>query len=238
MKCISKGNCPVIKKLKKINLKKAGVILLSSLGGLFLLAVAFVYLTDKKIPTRVVDKSIRFADINYDIDIFEDPIYVSRERNITYLEFKTGELIGTDYTGGENWHGIKPKEVYLLISDEAAFFRDYFICLISGDYNVYGKFFTKNFFRFYSIPEKFTRQKIYDITVDLYDRETITVDGDSVLVEHYIVAYRIMNNNSSFRGDMGSDVVKPLYFKLIKQAGEIKIEAITFINEKKVNQDS
>lgn len=222
-------------KLKKLSL----IIIIILFSMLLLLAVLWgisALLKKDKIPTRVVDGTIRFSDVNYDINIFDDPIYVGKERNIMYLEYGTGSLVGGSYTGDDAWHGIAPESEYANECAEAIFFRNYFICLISGEYSAYPDFFTDNFFNYYTVPEKFTMQKIYDITVSLYNREGINYEDGTAVIEHYIVNYKIMNNNGSFRGDIGSDAEKPLYFKLLKYNGVIKIEAITFINEKKAEQ--
>lgn len=225
----------ILAKKKKLKmLSRIFIIATLALLALLLILWGISFLLQReKIPTRVVDKSIRFAKVDYDLDIFEDPIYVGRERNISYHEYGTGYLIGDSYGGTDEWQGISPESEYAKYGDEAVFFRNYFICLISGDYENYPGFFTDNFFNYYTIPEKFTKQKIYDISVDLYNREEIEYKGTTALIEHYKVSYKIMNNNGSFRGDVGSDLYKPLYFKLLKFNGEIKIEAITFIKEKK-----
>ncbi|MDD4124198.1 MAG: hypothetical protein PHW77_00500 [Eubacteriales bacterium] len=222
---------------KKIKLKKISRIIIIAVVSLAvllaLLWVVSLFFQRDKIPTRVVDKSIRFSTVDYKINIFDDPVYVGKERNITYLEFGTGSIIGNNYNGDDEWHGISPASEYAKYCDEAVFFRNYFICLISGDYISYPEFFTDNFFNYYTIPEKFTMQKLYDITVELYNREEVDYNDEKAVIEQYIVSYRIMNNNASFRGDVGSDISKPLYFKMLKYNGEIKIEAITFIKEKK-----
>lgn len=227
----------IVSKKKKLKLVLR-IFVIATLGLLVLLAILYVvslFFKREKIPTRIVDKSIRFADVNYAVDIFQDPIYVGKERNIMYLEYGTGSLIGDGFAGEDDWNGIAPESEYIKQGIEAAFFRNYFICVISGDYNNYSKFFTDNFFNYYTIPEKFTMQKIYDITVDLYGREDIDYNDKAGVMEHYIVSYKIMNNNGSFRGDVGSDIEKPLYFKLFKYNDEVKIEAITFIKEKKAS---
>ncbi len=226
----------VVEKKKKHLKKLVRITVIAGCSLVVLLAVLWIvslFLKRDRIPTRIVEKGITFSSVNYNADIFDDPVYVGKERDLTYLEYGTGSLIGKNYTGEGEWRGIAPESEYAKNCAEAAFFRNYFICLISGDYDAYRGFFTDNFFKYYTIPDKFTMQKVYDITVDLYDREEIGYNGETAIVERYIVTYKIMNNNATFRGDMGSDAAKPLYFKLLKYKGVIRIDSITFIKEKK-----
>ena len=225
------------KEKDKKRLKKLAKIVVIMFGGLVAVYAVLLVITSlmkgDKIPTRVVDESISFSDANYGLDIFSDPIYASKNINISVNEYGELYMIGADYEGSEDWHGMAPLSVYKRISEEAAFFREYFVCLISGDYEKYPTFFTDNFFEYYTIPEKFTMQKIYGISIEIFNRETVDENGTGVIVSEYIVRYKIMNNNGTFRGDVASDTVKPLYFKLVNSNGKIGIDSISFVQKKK-----
>ena len=226
---------------KKLNDKKKLIkiakIVLVSFGVLVALYAAMLIVTkliaDDKIPTRVVDESITFSDVNYGLDVFDDPIYASKSLNITRNEYGEIYTVGDDYDGENDWHGMAPLEVYERDGAESAFFREYFVCVISGDHEKYPTFFTENFFKYYTIPEKFTMQKIYGINIEVFNRETVNENGKTSVVSEYIVRYRIMNNNGTFRGDVPSDTVKPLYFKLVETDGKIGIDSISFLQKKK-----
>lgn len=60
---------------------------------------------------------------------------------------------------------------YESYGEQAVFFRKYFDCVINGRYEEYPELFTDGFFKRYTIPERFTMQKIYDIRVDLTDKK-------------------------------------------------------------------
>lgn len=180
-------------------------------------------------PTYVYDDTIRFSDVDYDIDIFQDPVYATKNLNITFIEYGDSTPISDNYEEG-SWHGIASAVAYRSKGSEAEFFREYFIKVISGDYKNYPKMFSDNFFKYYSLPEKFTMQKVYGIEVEVFNR---TQEESGVIVSNYIVRYKIMNNNGSFRGDVPSDTVKPLYFKLVNNNGVVKIDSIIFPEEKK-----
>lgn len=227
------------KEKDKKRLKKAAFIVLAAFGALAVLygitlVISLIFKSDK-IPTRVVDESITFSDVNYDFDIFSDPIYASKDINITLNEYGDVFTIGSEYEGDDSWHGMAPLSVYEREGADAAFFREYFVCLISGDYEKYPTFFTENFFRYYTIPKKFTMQKIYSISVEVFNRGSADDKNDGSVVSEYIVRYKIMNNNGTFRGDVPSDTIKPLYFKLIETNGIIAIDSISFVQNKKAN---
>ena len=76
-------------------------------------------------------------------------------------------------------------------------------------------------------------QKIYGINIEVFNRETVNENGKTSVVSEYIVRYKIMNNNGTFRGDVPSDTVKPLYFKLVENDGKIGIDSISFLQKKK-----
>ena len=100
-----------------------------------------------------------------------------------------------------------------------------------GAYEEYPELFTDGFFKRYTIPERFTMQKIYDIRVDLTDKKEAEVDGKQTTLYCYMVSYKIMNNNGTFRGDVGSDTVKPLYFEICTLGpNDTRIHTLNFVN--------
>lgn len=74
-------------------------------------------------------------------------------------------------------------------------------------------------------------QKIYDIRVDLNDKKSAEVDGKQTTLYCYMVSYKIMNNNGTFRGDVGSDTAKPLYFEICTfDSNDTRIHTLSFVN--------
>ena len=204
---------------------RTGALAFAVVFTIYLFSAWLIVTFRKKIPTRVVDPSIRFSAVDYDADIFDDPKYVSKERNITWTEGEITILIGENCTG-ETWHGIADESYYRIRGVDRVFFRRFIICLISGDYENYPSFFTNNFFRYYTIPEKFTAQKLYDISVELLNR---TPQSDGSIKSDYILRYKIMNNNGTYRGDVASDKVRPLIISTITRDDVVLIEAIAFL---------
>ena len=87
-------------------------------------------------------------------------------------------------------------------------FYNYFECVIKGEYSVYPAFFSEEFKENAILPEKFTMQKLYDISVTLESRQPY----ENGFVELYSVRYSIMDNNGTFRSDLTDYTVIPLYY--------------------------
>ncbi|HAN20695.1 MAG TPA: hypothetical protein DCP51_03320 [Clostridiales bacterium] len=198
------------RKLKKI-LKISAIILIAFI--VLILAFYAIYEMLKKPIDTVGDNSddISFFDADYNEDIFQNELYLRKNRNIFYYEYGTGEPLSEDNLDD--------------FSASAKFFYNYFSIVTNGDYNEYKTLFTKDFFKNYKIPDKFTMQKIYNIEVNLYDRKTINVNEK---VELYIVKYKIMENNGTFRRDVGSNIIKPLVFELYTTDQGVLINGIDF----------
>lgn len=200
-----------IKKLFKI------IIIVFAAVLLLLFALIGVYnLISGKVDTHGDVSGIVFAPADYDLNIFENEIYLSKERDIYYSEYGSGELIDD---GNYEIHG-----------DAAVFFKNYFDCVINGRYEEYPDFFTDSFFQKHTIPEKFTMQMIYDIKVNLHDRQYTETNGVTNMISYFVVDYKIMNNNGTFRGDVESDTVRSLFFVLSTVEGVTKISALNYVN--------
>lgn len=222
------------RKLLLKRIVKLVCIVLGALLALYIVLYGVNRLFRKKKPTRVVDESIRFSSADYDADIFNDPFYVAKERNITWSEYGDSELLGLNCPAERCWHGIADREYYLSVGEEQAFFRDFAVCLIKGDYVSYPSFFTRGFFDNYTIPEIFTPQKLYDISVEVVNRKA-TEDGERE--SQFILRYKIMNNNGTYRGDVASDSVRPLVITTRIENGAVLIDSIAFLEGKKTSSD-
>jgi hypothetical protein len=113
-----------------------------------------------------------------------------------------------DYLGEAIWVN---EENYNQQTSVARFFYDYFQTVINGRYHQYKDFFSEEIFHRHSIPDKFTKQKIYDIEVSLLDSEAV----DNVIYETYKVGYKIYENNGSFRADVRSEDCKPVAIRVM-----------------------
>lgn len=207
------------KKTKKKKLKKVTLIVITVFAALCaLLLILYGVLSYLKGGDDYALPADQFFPADYSEDITKDQQYQAKVRSVYYLEFGTGELITEENLGS--------------LPDSAKFFYDYFNCVISGNYTDYKGFFTQDYLKRNKIPDKFTKQKIYDIEVNLYDRQNIEQDGKSIIVDTFIVKYKIMRNNGTFRNDVGSNTIVPLVFQLYKQNNNVYINNISHINTK------
>ncbi len=166
-----------------------------------------------------------FVTPDYDENIEDDKAYMQKDRMLHYSS--SNETFSVD--GDPEKYGLP-----------CTLFYEYFELVKNGDYANYYSLFTKeyaekhedkNFFTKNKLI--FTKQKIYDIKVELL-RSAYLKNGDKngehvgSTVYYFDVSYRIKDNNGTFRRDIRSDEAVPLVFELLETDGEIKISNISF----------
>lgn len=196
------------KLLKKVFIASGALLFGAVLVTLILWGVAA--LLSEKVDSSALrgETGVSLADADYDEDIFLDAYYISKNRNV-YFTFD-GD---SEYITSDNY-----SESYVT----ARLFYDYFQAVINGDYSVYPSFFTDSFFTSYTVPEAFTMQKIYDISVTLESR-TAT---DTGWTEMYSVRYRFMDNNGTFRSDLPDNTIIPVYYSVTVSGDTALINAM------------
>ena len=166
-----------------------------------------------------------FVAVDYDENIEEDTVYMSKDRRLHYSENNETFSVDSD----PSRYGLA-----------CELFYKYFELVKAGDHENYYSLFTKeyaekhgdiNFFTKNKLI--FTQQKIYNINVKLI-RSSYLENGDAngkyvgSTVYYFDVSYRIKDNNGTFRRDMRSDEAVPLVFELLETDGIIKISNISF----------
>lgn len=203
---------------KKRKLKKIITISAIIVAAVVIIYIAFILIYDMlKEPVNTIginSGDISFYEADYNEDIFQKELFFKKNRDIYYLEYGSGEQLNE-----ENLDDF---------SSSAKLFHKYFSIVTNGDYEGYRSLFTKMFFENYKISERFTMQKIYDIEVNLYERKIVNENGTDIKVELYIVKYKIMENNGTFRSDIGSNMIKPLVFELCTIGDSVLINGIDF----------
>ena len=63
---------------------------------------------------------------------------------------------------------------------------------------------------------------VYDIKVEFYNSQS----SDEGYIERYIVSFKIMENNGSFRADVRSDAAKPLVYEVQVGDSNARISAV------------
>lgn len=201
--------------LKKKNKKKkmiAGVAIFAAVG-----IISGVFLALEPLAKNVFegslgmygsDKSYSNYTPDYNLDVTSVPEYMELDRNIYFKK------------GGEKFIVEESDEN----SADLKFFLKYFDLAINGKYNEYNDLFTENYYKTNEPYVRFAPQMIYDITIEKLS-ERYQNGGTSYT---YNVTYRIYKNNGTFRNDIGSDGAKTLFFSLVEENGELKIDRITY----------
>ncbi len=184
------------------------------LGGAFLaFLLALLLLTLLPQEEKQAEKEIRFYPVT-DENIFENLQYVSKNRTVYYCDDSSGyEHIApiTDENRTEYEAEVLFAEVYLNT-------------VILGDETALRGMCSQSYLEKNSIPD-FTQQMLYDINIHSYRTEHLD-DGSRLVI--YKLMYKIMQNNGTYRKDVGSDGARPEYLVLRVSADgtSIKIDDI------------
>lgn len=150
-------------------------------------------------------EEIEFYPIDEDLDIFEDREYLEYDNRVFYYDPDAGAEYSVEA------EELTRHDPYV------RFFYHYFQTIIMGDAEAYAEHFVSDYEG--ELPESFTMQMIYNIRIaPYYSEET----GENT----YLVEYRILKNNGTFRNDIGSKVSRPMLYTLRDVGGEYFIESI------------
>jgi hypothetical protein len=161
-----------------------------------------------------------FYPADFEEDIMQDPLYLSQNR---YIEYSSGG-ISVLVTDGD----------FSTLGEGAVFFGKYFDTVINGRYGEYSSFFTDEYLQAKSGYDtvaydgsKFTMQKIFDIKVELLDEKEMVGAEEKTVERVFVVRYKILENNGTFRKDIGDDATYiPLVFETVTTGGQTKINKV------------
>ncbi len=174
-------------------------------------------LLDKEYGEQKVTGSNGFYDFFYEADFslsleeYESyPEYLELDR---YLYFKNGnETVGVLESNRDTF------------GDEILFFEKYFDTIISGDSEAYNALFTEEYYKSHEMTEEFTPQMLYGMEIELLGEN----EENGILTFAFNVSYKIFQNNGTFRNDIYSDAVRPIYVEISDAEGEFKINALKY----------
>lgn len=200
------------KKQKKIILIAIGVMCLIGI-----VSVLFLYVFPDTLETGNDEAppagEYEFYPVDYDVDI--DSVAAYRELN-RLLSFTRGaETFGFTFDDAKEY------------GDDAVFFANYFSCIINGESGDYDSFFTDGYLDSRESKGSFTKQMIYDISVEKLSEKDM---GEKVLYT-YNVSYKIFMNNGTFRDDVPSDKARIQYFEVIEDNGKFLIDRIAYYKD-------
>lgn len=152
---------------------------------------------------------------DFDYDPYRDSEFLDQNLYIKYTDH-TGSL-STTITDGN----------YADYGDGMIFFNKYFTALRNGEYKSFDELFDDSYFKTEEHTDTdfgFTKQSIYDIEI-AYAKKYSSGGLDYSVYE---VKYKILKNDGSFRGDIGSRQYRPQYFTLVSNGKETKIHRISY----------
>ena len=150
-------------------------------------------------------EEIEFYPVDEDLDIFSDPDYLECDRRVFYYDPDSGATYSVE------------EEDLATIDPAIRFFHEYFQIVIKGDAEAYAACFVPDYEG--DLPENFTMQMIYDIRIEPYY-------GEETGENTYLVEYRILKNNGTFRNDIGSKVSRAQLYTLVEEDGDYRIKSI------------
>lgn len=204
---------------KKAKSKRRAVIFISVLLGLLVLLLVLNFLPDMvgsddtPAQTAAPAKTYPpewFVQPNYDADLDADADYQKTDHRLHYKLGNETFMIDGD---AESYGSL------------CVFWDDYFKAAIRGDENRLTAMHTDAYIKKFGEFGKIAPQKICDISVEQVSRAELT-EGEyaGCFRSFFLVSYRIIDNNGTFRNDFIEDNVSvPLLYELIEDGDNVKI---------------
>ena len=197
----------------RANKKKILIICVSAFAVLLTVSACAVYIISRRLSeeeeVRFPTDHFLFESPDYDADIFSDPDYADIDKTVM---FENGA------------------ETYPLTSDgfsreSSLVFIDYFDALRKGDLQALRALYSDEFASGQGAIPDFTMQRVYDAVVSFVGTER---NEDGTDTDIYVVNYKIMKNDGTFRRDIDSDSSRPQVFYLKVFGSEWRICDIRF----------
>ena len=186
---------------------------------IFMMAASFgmnIYL-QKRAEKDAQRVHFDFAPADYDENIYEDPEYLSLiERGfIDYTDYETNLTLAVNYEDAIDY------------GEDVLFMVDYIYAIVAGDAEAYNEFFSDEYYKKNEPKDEFTMQKLYEVNISKVS-QTKESDkaGNTYNKYQYIVKYKILDNNGTFRNDFNTGT-KEQYILFTNKTGEFLIDGIT-----------
>ena len=203
-------------KIRLKKQKKTIIIVFLCLVGF--IALYFIgYFISSLFPKYTVDEyDIFFYDESYSVgDITKDETYMSKNRIINFYKESTGVTVSVleeDRTGYNQAVNL----LYSMVE-----------FMIDGNVEGYNGCFSQIYFSSEEPKIRFTKQKLYNITItEVSITEKNDENGDPYTEYYYKLDYMIRHNNGTLRSDVGSDSIKTQHIYLSDKYGEVLIDKL------------
>ena len=185
------------------------LVLIAVVLVLFLSIYAALYFySESKRPDTSAD--VDLCEPDWSADILSDEDYIVLNRDVGY-----SDGIGTWPIYSEGNYNTKDAVQLFLI--------DYIDDLVYGDAESLRAKYDKAVNKALDIPEKFTKQRIYESLFTELSKREMDQNGKIIFQYEFKVEYKIMKNDGTFRSDLASDSVKGQYFTVQQDGDSIKI---------------
>ncbi|MBQ7779721.1 MAG: bifunctional folylpolyglutamate synthase/dihydrofolate synthase [Clostridia bacterium] len=212
------------KKAKEKRIAKLSVITVCILTALFL---ALNLIIESGVFSSLFTEEIKYGDYpplgdeyfctpDWEENILENEQYLVKDRLIHY----SSNNITLHLEDDDDFNYAGPI---------ALFFREHFNAIINGDHEAYNAQFTDPYIKKHGKKGPFTMQKLYEMEVTDLNKVSYLNSGkpNQITVYEFDVAYKIMENNGTFRNNLASDNKRPVrYFLYLYSSGEIKINNV------------
>jgi hypothetical protein len=203
------------------NVRKTLIIVLIALAVVLLVMYLLTLLLPRVLDTLSKNEEEEgTADFNFYEPDFNEDIYTDSQ----YLALIENGVL--QYDNGSNSIVTLTLENAKDHGDVADMLTRFVYSIIEGDNDLYNSFFSNEYMKKHSPKGKFTMQKIYNGTIMPYSVETIQENNGNYTKFIYKLNYRILNNNGSFRMDIGDDS-KTQYIVITDREGKLLIDAIS-----------
>ncbi len=199
------------------NAKKRLLIIIAAIVVVIIVLFAVSLIIDKVKSSKndefIIDYNFYPAD--YEENIFEDEEYI----NLTSGNFIKYQDLNTNITVGITRENANQQ------SEQIAFIVEMLYDIIEGKHEEYNACFSDVYYKNNSPKSQFTMQKVYDVTVSYISQESVSDDSGNYTKYLYSIEYKILENNGTFRKDIGSGSKKQ-YATLTDRQGNLLIDAL------------
>ena len=160
---------------------------------------------------------LNFSPADYDENIFEDQEYINLIKNgfIDYTDYATNLTLGIDYSDALGYGA------------DVQFMVEYIYAIIDGDVEAYNSFFSDEYYKKNDPKENFTMQKLYEVNIArVSETQKTDKSGNTYNEYQYIVKYKILDNNGTFRNDFNAGT-KEQYIFFTNKTGDFLIDSIS-----------
>ena len=165
------------------------------------------------------DNKIYFYKEELSDNLYADEEYMKLDRTVNFKSETTG------------WTDTITEEDLTSYNEAVNLIYSLIEYSIMGNVDGYNGCFSPIYYSKATPKERFTKQKLYNITITEISVTTQTdKNGASYTEYYYKVEYMIRHNNGSLRDDVGSDGIKPIYLYLSDRSGEVLIDTLYTLN--------